>query len=172
MYTQEYTQEQVIYNVNQRGGGIRGSYDPTEKLVPLEELIPYIFLFKEPRITAEIPKLLKKNKIDYEKLLQNAGQKGVLGELGYVLDNASALFGRHDQPYEQQGELQNALGTIQKILSEQGHFKQKPRIMIDSSAPKLEEVLTEMQLPSEKKWNVLGRISPESFDHSYMNGRA
>lgn len=128
--------------------------------MPVEELIISILKdLKGGRTVEGIPVIIKKNKVNYNRLTELALQKNVVNELGYVLEITRDLF----EEFNINGvnELESTIEKLEGCMDEEEHYLSP----IDS--PHYPEIARNHQTLLLKKWNVLGLYQYERFKHAF-----
>jgi hypothetical protein len=162
-YAKNNLHQQIIYNAAERGVGLTNvPAGRNWRIYPVEDLIIKILDYsKLSRLIQGIPAIIYKNKINFKKLTRDAVQHNVANETGYVLQMTHRLFKERKQAPAKMTEIEKA------ILALEAQKDGKDHLMLRNFVPNLEGVLKQLQLPEEKHWRVLGRLTYNDFAHAY-----
>ncbi len=162
-YAKNNLRQRILYNAAERGVGLTNvPAGRNWRIYPVEDLIIKILDYsKLSRLIQGIPKIICKNEINFDKLTNDAIKRNIANEMGYVLQMTYNLFKARKQAPNKLASIEKALAILESKKDDKDH------LMLRKGAPNLESVLKQLQLPEEKRWRVLGRLSYNDFVHAY-----
>ncbi|MCK4909844.1 MAG: hypothetical protein KAS70_08090 [Planctomycetes bacterium] len=157
----------LLYNARVRGIGLGGAGSKKKySLYSAEELVINILKYRpEPRLVYGLPTVLRNNKINLERLTNQAIRLNLANEFGYILYMTGRLSEKHDAGDRPRSKINRALAVLKSKKENKNHQ------LLRLKVPHLEDVLKKMQLREEKQWNVLGRFTYDGFRHAYLSNR-